>query len=286
MRRTTIIGVAVLLVLGAGPLSAQPSGDMLVARKHYELGEQLYKTSDYSGALTAFTKAYRLSNKPALLFNLARCHEVMADLDLAVKFYRQYLAQVPGAPNRPLVESRLRNLEARLARRKADAAAAAPAPSSSPATQPASPAVPASQPAPTAASEAAASPTADQPPAAIDPPPGDWKRPAGWVSVGVGGAALIAGVIVGSMAAAKATDYEEAANTTLYDDLAGMRDEGQALQSAQIALLVVGGILAAAGGGLLLWDHLGRAERTPAQPAVLAPVLTRDYVGFSGRIQF
>ena len=40
-----------------------------IARSQFELGQKLYKTADYPGALDAFVKAYKLKPMPRMLFN-------------------------------------------------------------------------------------------------------------------------------------------------------------------------------------------------------------------------
>ena len=62
-RRLSLVLVCACLVL---PLTAgaQTAAVKRLARKHYELGEQLYKISNYSRALAEFQEAYRLYPKP------------------------------------------------------------------------------------------------------------------------------------------------------------------------------------------------------------------------------
>ena len=281
---------AVLSVLLCGNASAQHQQkvDQIVARKHFELGAQLYKTSNYQQALIEFSKAYELSKKPALLFNIARCHEVMANLEEAVKFYRHYLEQVPTAPNRSLVESRLRNLQNVLAARRAKDKPAPgpkkptpPEPKKDPTPDDPSLAPPpvVSTPAPLETQPAGTTPSQDGPPR--------WKHTTGWIALGTGGALLVTGIVFGGMAAGKTDDYKEAARTTPYDQLGELREEGEALESTQIGLMVAGGVLAAAGGALLLWQHMGRRKKDePDTVAVVAPLVTGSAVGLRGRLQF
>ncbi len=54
-------GLICLLLLLSIPAGAQQDPNQLLARKHYELGAQLYKTSDYTRALKEFERAYELS---------------------------------------------------------------------------------------------------------------------------------------------------------------------------------------------------------------------------------
>lgn len=281
-----LMGAVVSLLL-CGSAGAQQSPNQLLAKKHFELGAQLYKTSNYRQALVEFSKAYQLSKKPGLQFNIARCHEVMANLEEAVKYYRMYLAQVPRAPNRALVETRLANLEKVLSERKARAKPAlAPMrlPPAGPKREPVkpvepAPVVPTLKPRP--------EPVVEAGPAPADTGPRKWKRTVGWIALGTGGALVVTGIVFGAMASSKTSDYEEAAKTQTYKELGDMHDEGEILQSTQIGLTVAGGVLAAVGGGLLLWHHMGRRKNDePSTATVIAPVITDNTVGLMGRMQF
>ncbi len=45
------------------------------AKRHYDTGRALYRTSDYGGALASFQRAYELSPDPRLLWNMAACEK-------------------------------------------------------------------------------------------------------------------------------------------------------------------------------------------------------------------
>ena len=214
---------------------------------------------------------------------------MLADLEQAVKFYRMYMAQMPKAPNRSLVESRLRTLEKRLAALKVPQALDSskplpPVPEKQPAQpSPASP-TPLVSPEPSESAKTSSGPTDTGP---SPPPARHWKRTAGWVALGTGSALLVTGIVFGALASAKTSDYQEAAKTTPYDHLGDLRDEGEALESTQIGLMVAGGVLAAAGGGLLLWHHMGRRKKDkPGAATVVAPLITDTVVGLMGHLQF
>ena len=118
MRRVFGVAVVALIICIAGPAYAQSDAEKQLAKKHYELGEQFYKISNYPRALTEFSSAYKLYALPGLLFNIARCHEVMANLDQALRYYKMYLKKLPASPKRSLVEVRIKTLQARLDARK------------------------------------------------------------------------------------------------------------------------------------------------------------------------
>ena len=178
IRRCLHLGLVGALLLASGQSRAQQDPNHLLAKKHYELGAQLYKTSDYTRALKEFQRAYELSKKPGLLFNLARCHEVLANVKQAMDYYRLYLEKVPGASNRALVDTRLRNLKGRLKEREARRTPRPVEPRPAP-VKPAS-VKPASEPA------SAPTPVSEGP--ADESQPGQWKRTAGWIALGTGGA--------------------------------------------------------------------------------------------------
>ena len=278
MRRWCLFTGVFFTLLLSDSSNAQQNADQLLARKHYELGAQLYKTSDYSRALVEFQESYRLSKKPGLLFNLARCHEVLANLEKAIKYYRMYLAQVPGTLKRSLVESRLRNLE----KRAAASSAAVPPGKVAPVLVPVKP-PPTLPPEKPAQVKPAVEPTVtDEGPSR----PGKWKRTAAWIALGTGGALLVTGIVFGTMASGKATDYEEAAKDQTYDDLADLRQEGESLETAQVGLMVAGSVVAAAGAGLLLWYYLGGEKEGEPASAMVAPVISETSVGLCGQLRF
>jgi tetratricopeptide (TPR) repeat protein len=225
-----------------------------LARKHYELGSKLYEMSNYGEALVEFEKAYKLEPKPELLFNVARCHEVMAQLDKAIAYYERYLQEYPEAPNRAVVEARLVNLRKRRGQaRPADAKAPPPAPP---------PAVPRG---PETASR--------------------WKWTTGWIAVGIGGASLVTGIVFGVLAKNKADDFSSGVmEGRPYQELNVIDESGKRYETLQIVTLAVGGALAAAGGGLLLWDVLGRRERRASLGIV--PYADHTGVGVTGRCSF
>lgn len=273
--RTCACAIVVLSLLWGPCASGQLTLQREIAKRYYRLGEKLYEASDYPAALAKFQEAYKLAPMPVMLYNIARCHEVMADLEPAIKFYEQYLETLPGAKNRDLVQSRLVNLKVRLAARKLKP----PEPAKPPAR-----AAPASSPVRQPAASRPVTPPEDGP-----EPRHRWKRTAGWVVVGVGAASLATGFVMGGLAQGKANEYTEAAGPDQkrpYDDLQEIRSSGESLQTAQIVTLIIGGVAVAAGGGLLLWDHLGQRKNDAGTSAMVLPYLTSGGGGLAGQLEF
>jgi hypothetical protein len=84
------------------------------AKQHYEAGERFYTHSDYGDALIEFEDAYKLSKKPALLFDIGRCQEALGHLSEAVDAFEHYLVEEPFQQDRPNIEEHIANLRVRM----------------------------------------------------------------------------------------------------------------------------------------------------------------------------
>lgn len=58
----------------------------------------LFEKNEWKEAAPIFSQLYKETGKPTYLWNLARCHHFLGELDEAISAYRQYLAEVPNAP--------------------------------------------------------------------------------------------------------------------------------------------------------------------------------------------
>lgn len=113
----TALGLAVLsgaLASGAATASAQlqTSADRQ-ALAFYEQGSTAYTEGRYEDAVRAFVQAYELSPRPLLLFNLANAYERMGAHREAIPMLEGYLPHAP-ADERPVLETRIANLRARV----------------------------------------------------------------------------------------------------------------------------------------------------------------------------
>jgi tetratricopeptide (TPR) repeat protein len=145
------------------------------AKQLYLDGDARYAEGDYEGARQRFEEAYRLSGRPALLFNIANALERMGRYEEALFHLRQYRASAP-AELRERVDKRIAYLEERIAR-------------SEPATDP--------RPDPDPAASAGVNPQADTEPSAIletSPRDHTW-RTVGYGLAGVGVAGLVVGTV-------------------------------------------------------------------------------------------
>lgn len=207
--------VAAVMALAA-PVAARPgaANDVADARKRAERASHLAAKNKCGQAIGEYDKAIAVLHDPTLLFNRGECHRKLGNLESALEDYQQFLAELPDAPNREQVETRIAELRAQQAEGDAAAkaqldssAAAAPTPRTatgsvpSPAGTPSRPAAPApgldaaplatSAPAPSVLLAPGAPGAAGPSTAGADPLT---RRPLFWVALAV----VVAGAAVGT----------------------------------------------------------------------------------------
>jgi hypothetical protein len=111
--------VVCLIVMTAGAEAQGKASDetSVKAKKAFREAEDLYKERRYAAAAAKFEQAYALSPSPVVFFNIGRCHEHLGDVGKALRAYRDYLRQSPGATDADAVRSTIANLERRLRER-------------------------------------------------------------------------------------------------------------------------------------------------------------------------
>jgi tetratricopeptide (TPR) repeat protein len=149
---------AISLTLGASVARAQapaPQGAALSqaddqeARELFGLGKQAFDEGRFERALKYFNDAYELSHRAGLLSNIGTVLDRLRRDQEALDAYQRYLAQVPDAPNRALIEERIRIIQAAMQKpgaqpQSAQPQAIAPTPAATAQAQMASPQAPAS----------------------------------------------------------------------------------------------------------------------------------------------
>ncbi len=83
------------------------------ARELYENGAILYEEGRYEDAIVAWEEAYRLSDRHALLYNIANAYERLGQYEEAIVALGRYRAYAP-ATEREVLDRRLRNIERRM----------------------------------------------------------------------------------------------------------------------------------------------------------------------------
>jgi tetratricopeptide (TPR) repeat protein len=136
MTSTRFVLVALLAGVSGGVAHAQPapapsdpdSPALAEARRLYAEGNEHYSAGRYTLAAERFLKAYELSGKPALLFNLANTYERAGNYEKAAQYLRMYLTG-GEVHDEAAVKARLQRLELAADQAKKDAEKSpAPAP--------------------------------------------------------------------------------------------------------------------------------------------------------------
>lgn len=104
-----------LLMAWAGPVQA---ADTEEAKRHFEKAEMAYKLGKYEEAIRGYEEAYRAMPEPAFLFNIAQAHRQQFrlsrkpyHLEKALSLYKNYLREMPKAPNRGTVRKLIDELK-------------------------------------------------------------------------------------------------------------------------------------------------------------------------------
>jgi tetratricopeptide (TPR) repeat protein len=100
--------VFLLILVAGGPALAS---DKSAAQAHARKANSLAAAGKCKQAVPEYNAAYRLLRDPALLFNRAECLRKLGHPEQAVHDYKKFLEEMPSAPNRSLVESRILALD-------------------------------------------------------------------------------------------------------------------------------------------------------------------------------
>lgn len=118
---TTGLLLALLAPSAVHAQDAAPSAsDLEQARVHYERGLALFDEAQfeaqYTAAMAEFEAAYRLSHRPAMLFNIAQLHARLGHAVEAVDTFTQYLAEAGeiDAERRAVVEAEMTLQQSRI----------------------------------------------------------------------------------------------------------------------------------------------------------------------------
>ncbi|HEY8432267.1 MAG TPA: tetratricopeptide repeat protein [Sandaracinaceae bacterium] len=104
------------------------SADDEEARMHFDLGRRYYDTGRFAEAAAEFREAYRLSQRPPLLYNLFLALREDGDFDGAIEALELYLQTVTDPDERIRIEARLASVRRARDRMQLATAPAAPPP--------------------------------------------------------------------------------------------------------------------------------------------------------------
>lgn len=114
MRILTLLAVIALWLVPA-PAFAQETEDPEItnqAKLHFKAGQEAYATGKYDLAIKELKRAYVLKRIPAILMNIAMTYRKTKDYEMALYFYRKFLAEAPADDKmRPKVEQEAGEVE-------------------------------------------------------------------------------------------------------------------------------------------------------------------------------
>jgi tetratricopeptide (TPR) repeat protein len=265
------------------------------ARAHFRLGRAHYDNGAFEEAATEFEAAYRISQRPALLYNIYLANRDANDTRRAATALRSYLELEKNIENRVQLAARLAAMERNLAEQAAPATGSVTAQPSPAMAEPAATAHESGLPVEPQAAPVAQTPAPVQPQVAV-PPTAATENPGGgvpklahrpsdathgsrqpWpIALMVLGGALVAGsVVTGVLALGKRstlTDADQeckrlgncdALSAVRFKQLEDTRSSGNTL-AVVTDVLLFGGIAAAATGAVLFWLNPGHEDHASA----------------------
>ena len=242
-------------VLGWSRAAAAQEGGELTdeeARSLYQAGAIAFDQGRFENALEHFQRAYALSKRPQLLFNIGVVQDRLRHDEQALQAFEQYMQQVPDGAEAAHVRARIAVLRKTLAERAA-AGQAPPGDGAPASTTPQQLEPDAAQAAP-APQQATPAPSAEIVKSRTARIPAKRSTLVPWLLVGAGAAVAVTGGVLLAVGQARRGKIEDAAVGTAWDDVAQYDDAdtftgvGAALLGVGVAGAVVGVVLLSVGG--------------------------------------
>lgn len=109
------------MIASSSPAFAQQHSSLTEAQQQelvrlIETGKSAYDEGQFDRALTNFRHAYDIYRHADIVYRIALCYERLGEDVEAVRYYRQFLAEAPTAPERPRIEKTIEVIEARIAK--------------------------------------------------------------------------------------------------------------------------------------------------------------------------
>jgi hypothetical protein len=227
-------------------------------------GKGFLDEANYDKAISYFKDAYSIDcSVHAILPIIATAYERKGDKASAVQALQEYLKRVPSASDREVIERRIKNLQDQMT----PVAASTPPPAAS------------SAPPPPPTVTATATATASAAPTTAPTESGGGHSVAPWIVVGVGGAALVTGVVLYAVGAG---DVSSASNAcpSRSNCPQSVADQGNNGRNLETVGGIVGGVGVAAVAGGLIWHFLEPTSSSSTTTGV-APVAAPGYAGIA-----
>ncbi|WP_428265928.1 tetratricopeptide repeat protein [Haliangium sp.] len=240
--------------VGVAPAAAQ-NGDSSAnddrARELYERGDRYYLQGKYEAAIASFEGAYELSGRPPILVALANSYERLGRYEDALDALRRYLPDVNDPAEKSDLEERIRVLEVRVDERQRADGVAGPVVVDRDDDD----------------DDVALPPAGGSVSARSDPGTGSSRRFWAWTTIGVGGAALATGAVLGAVVLNAKSEVDSSdecrfllGRTVCLEEQRDLIDRNRRLAPLADVGLVVGAVAVTTGIILLLTGDGGAAS--------------------------
>ena len=268
-----IFAVWLLLLTSLPSASAQGVIDMgssmleQESKAHFKVGKSLYESGRFAEAAVEWHRAFELSQRVELLYNVYVAYRDASDLPRAIDALRRYLqgAELDDATRQNL-QARLRAMEEANSKGPVVAVTPSATPAAPSATEPAPAAQPTAEPAPP-------EPTPASAPAQATASRSDDPSIAPYVLLGVGGALVIGAAVTGAIVLGNEKDLEDGCPALgCSGENADKLDRTRTLAVVTDVLWISGVVAAGMGTALLLFSGDGDAGAERDAAARTRPV--------------
>jgi tetratricopeptide (TPR) repeat protein len=232
------------------------------SKAHFKVGKSLYESGRFAEAAAEWNRAFELSQRVELLYNVYVAYRDASDVPRAIDALRRYLQAAE------LDDATRQNLQARL-RAMEEANAKGPAVTVTPSDTSGEPS--ATEPVPAQSAPPASEPPPPEPepapaPAAATGSSADDPSIAPYVLLGVGGALVIGAAITGAIVLGNEKDLEDGCpdQGCRTDETIDKLDSTKTLAVVTDVLWISGVVAAGMGTALLLFGGEGDGERDSA----------------------
>ncbi len=256
------------LFLGLGPSRATAQGSDAEARALFSAGEIAYGEGRYEAALDYFQRAYEISGRALLLYNVGSAAEHLRRDREALAAFERYLSDTgEDAPNRTAVAARIEILRRSVATTTDTSTTATTTDTTTTTTSDS-----------TTTDATTETSSTGETETETDGSSGGGPGVAPWIVVGVGAGVAVVGAVLVGVGYADAASVSGVADGGSWSSISGAYERAPILEGVGFALLGVG--VAAVVGGVV-WGAMGSGESGPTASAWVAPESAGVIVGGS-----
>jgi tetratricopeptide (TPR) repeat protein len=251
--------------------------DRREAKRLFNQAHLAYRRGDYEEAIIKWLRSFELSKEPLIFESIANAYERLGDYKAALDYLSRWREKAPRREHESLdtrIENLKRRVDEQLEREKGEKAEAEKRQKEREEA---------------AKREAAIEEKLEQKDEPSDEGEGfNTMEIVGWSMVGVGGAAVVVGVVLDILAGVQRPNRDEVCtdqdgNLLCLDDERGNIELTNRLAIAGDVTWIAGLVIGAAGGGILVWQAFGQGDE--AADARVTPWIGPGVggVGVSGR---